>query len=110
MAHNLSVWEIHKVVSHLFPSVAVIPLQMPFDDSMRGAGLTLQEGTAPLHPILHHLQSVLIGCKAGREGDFHGNQNNNYHELLQTKISVVANQSPLGDVTSFDYHKAASMR
>lgn len=60
-------WETHSVAAHLFPAVAVISLQMPFDDSMWRAGLTLQEGTASLHPVLHHLQSVLIGCGAERE-------------------------------------------
>lgn len=55
------------MAAHLFPAVAVISLQMPFDDSMWRAGLTLQEGTASLHPVLHHLQSVLIGCGAERE-------------------------------------------
>lgn len=58
--------KIHLVAAHLFPAVAVISLQMPFDDSMWRAGLTLQEGTASLHPILHHLQCVLIGCRAER--------------------------------------------
>lgn len=97
------------MAAHLFPAVAVISLQMPFDESMWRACLTLQEGTASLHPVLHHLQSVLIGCRAERERerDFHGNQNTHYHEILATKISVVANQSP----TAFtDYHKAARIQ
>lgn len=50
--------------SHLFPAVAVVSVKMPFDDSMRGASLTFQEGAASLYPILDHLQSVLIGCRA----------------------------------------------
>lgn len=60
-------WELRYVAAHLFPAVAVISLQMPFDESMWRACLTLQEGTASLHPVLHHLQSVLIGCRAERE-------------------------------------------
>lgn len=48
---------------HLFPAVAVVPLQMPLDDGVRRAGLALQEGAAPLHAILHHLQGVFIGCR-----------------------------------------------
>lgn len=103
--HHL--WEWHYVAAHLFPAVAVISLQMPFDESMWRPCLTLQEGTASLHPILHHLQSVLIGCRAKRVRYFHGNQNTHYHELLTTKISVGANQRP----TAFtDYHKAARIQ
>lgn len=76
---------INGAVAHLFPAVAVVSLQMPFDDSVWRSGLTLQEGAASLHPILHHLQSVPIGCRAERDRDFHGNQNSHYHELLRTK-------------------------
>lgn len=65
--------KLHVCWPHLFPAVAVVSLQMPFDDGMWGARLTLQERTAPLHPILNHLQSVLIGCEAEREG-FYSNQ------------------------------------
>lgn len=61
------------LLAHLFPAVTVIPLKMPFDDRVWRAGLTLQEGAASLHPVLHHLQSVLIGCGAERERCFHGN-------------------------------------
>lgn len=49
--------------AHLLPAVAVVSLQMPFNDGVWRTRLTLQEGAASLHPILHHLQGVLIGCR-----------------------------------------------
>lgn len=50
---------------------------------------------------------LLAAGQREREGDFHGNQNTHYHEILATKISVMANQSP----TAFtDYHKAARIQ
>lgn len=35
---------------------------MPLDEGVRRARLALQEGAAPLHAVLHHLQGVFIGC------------------------------------------------
>lgn len=47
--------------AHLFSSVAVFLLQVPLERHVRRPGLALQERGAALHPILHRLQSVLIG-------------------------------------------------
>lgn len=63
--------------AHLFPAVAVVSLQMPLDEGVRRARLALQEGAASLHAVLHHLQGVLIGCRADRQ----------IHRQIKTNLS-----------------------
>lgn len=50
---------------------------MPLDEGVRRARLALQEGAASLHAVLHHLQGVLIGCRADRQ----------IHRQIKTNLS-----------------------
>lgn len=86
--------------AHLLPAVTIVPLQMPLDEGVRRARLALQEGAAPLHAVLHHLQGVFIGCRdeqADRQiktNPFRTTTNSHHPQLSAAKTSALANHHP----------------
>ena len=62
----------------LLLAVLAGPLVAPGGERPLGLGAALQEGAAALHPVLHHLQCVLIHCMEDKQQKnkvrhFHGN-------------------------------------